>query len=206
MTTYTKSYYHSGNYRFYMQAGPRYNRMARELISLLSSINIVDRNTKTLDYGCGLGFLMEGLNSFHTGETFGYDISEWAREECRKKELAVFDSLQQTLQQSYDLCWFLDVLEHMQEDEIDEVLSQLDTNYLTVRIPVAKVEGERFYLEVSNNDETHITCHSKTWWNNLFSKHNYQLFITLNLASIYDSDGVYCAMFKKNTNSTSPSY
>jgi trans-aconitate methyltransferase len=197
MSKYEKSYFHTGNYRFYMQAGPRYIRMARELISLLSSINLIKADSKILDFGCGVGFFLEGLKSFHSGELTGYDISQWALNECKRKNLDVIFSIQEMLTQTYNLAWFLDVLEHMPEHEINEVLSKLSTDLIAVRIPVSLNEGEAFHLEVSNNDETHITCHSKEWWNLRFHKFGYKLFFTFNLASIYDSDGVYCAMFKK---------
>ena len=38
------------------------------------------------------------------------------------------------------------------------------TGFLVARIPVSVTEGEKYVLDVSNNDTTHINCHCRKWW------------------------------------------
>jgi hypothetical protein len=92
----------------------------------------------------------------------------------------------------------LDVLEHIPSiTEINKYLKIANVKNVVVRIPVSEKEGEPYVLLVSRNDSTHVQCHTKQWWIDLFKKHNFELIKKLNTKSIYDSEGVFAGVFKK---------
>ena len=68
---------------------------------------------------------------------------------------------------------------------------------IVVRIPVSKIEGENFVLMISRNDITHVQCHTKEWWINLFKQHNFILIKKFNTLTIHDSEGVFAGVFEK---------
>ena len=85
---------------------------------------------------------------------------------------------------------FLDVLEHIEDQELEEILSFIVAKELVVRIPVTAKEGEDFVLDVSKKDKTHVQKHSKTWWLHLFNRYGFHLKTVLRHTNIYDSKGV----------------
>ena len=89
---YDESYYQSGNYKFYKSNAPRYYRMAREIVSLLDSVYIINGEEDILDFGCGLGFLADGLSRYHNGNVYGYEISDYAKEQCASKSIELIES------------------------------------------------------------------------------------------------------------------
>jgi hypothetical protein len=104
------------------------------------------------------------------------------------------------LNKYWDYVLFFDVLEHIEEEDIKclfSIMLEGKVNRIVVKIPVCANEGEKFVLDVSNMDITHITCHTKEWWTNLFYKYGFVIEKTLNTTYLYDSDGVFVAVFKK---------
>ena len=71
-------------------------------------------------------------------------------------------------------------------------------NVLIVRIPCSTNDKD-FHLEISKKDKTHINCKTKKNWIKFLNKLGYSLIGTLNLKQIYDSDGVFCGLFFKNS-------
>lgn len=185
-----KAYYTTRNYTNYLDRQARYIHTAREITTLLASIKLINKNSKILDYGCATGFLMKGLIEAGYKNVVGYDISEWAVDQARDKMLHITEYKPQ----DFDFVFSLDVFEHMTDAEIQDAVRTFDTNYILMRIPVAQKHGHGFHLEVSNNDPTHINCKTKSQWKMFFSQLGYSLFLELDLYTIYDSDGVWCAI------------
>lgn len=192
MNQYNEEYYKTGNYLGYMERKKRYSFIAKELNMFLDTISLADKNLKILDYGCGPGFLISSLNEYNY-DVCGYDISDWAT----KTSISYGNKmiLTKDLSTKFDIVISLDVFEHMSEDNLHSLFQILNTKWLIVRIPVSINDNDEFYLEVSRQDKTHITCHNKIWWNYLFSKFGFFELFRFNLISIYDSEGVYCSMF-----------
>jgi hypothetical protein len=193
---YDEKYYTTNNYENYLSKRDRYKKLAHELYTFFSLIKIDNKHINVLDYGCALGFFLDGLKDVGIQNTFGYDISEWALSKVNSEKHSLLN-YEQLFENKYNFVYFLDVLEHMKDEEIHNVLIKLDTNKIIVRIPVSLNDGENFHLEVSRNDKTHINCKTKEDWIEYFKKYNYKTYILLNLNSIYDSEGVFCAILSK---------
>ena len=203
MTQYSESYYTQNNYASYLEREDRYKRLAKDLhYDLFRKINF-DKELKgeaVLDFGCAVGFLVKALTKLGY-DTYGYDISKWATDyavKVVKNEedhiVTEFDNLCRS--SSYKLMIALDVFEHLEEYELHDVLKKVFCDYILIRIPVTKKTGGKYILQVSENDPTHHIRWTKADWDLFFERHGFTQMFTLNLGSIYDTDGVFCAMYK----------
>jgi SAM-dependent methyltransferase len=167
-------------------------RTAEEIKQVFHKFSMIDTQSTILDYGCSLGFLIKGFEKAGFNNVSGYDISDWAVEQARKNGCNILDHAQGT----FDLGVFLDVLEHMTDQQIVELFGQLHLSKVLVRIPCAVVEQpDQFYLEVSRRDPTHINCKTDQDWIALFKRLGYDTCFRLNMSTIYDSPGCFCCLF-----------
>lgn len=190
---YDSNYYRSSNYADYLERGDRYKKTANELIGLLRSLGIVDRDSFIIDYGCAVGFLLEGFKDLGFSNVLGVEVSEWARQEAKKRGNKVVESVN-GMSLSPDLMISLDVFEHMTDKEISRALIETSPKALLVRIPTSTDGGKTFHLEVSRADPTHINCKTKEQWIEFFRGFGYQTFLRLNLYTVYDTPGVTCLL------------
>jgi len=186
---YKESYYKTANYVSYLDRSEKYEKTARELEHLLSSLKI--NKTPYLDYGCAVGHLVKGFNSIGVNNIEGYDISEWAVNEAKQRGLNVSNEID--TKKYYGVVFFLDVLEHMTFGELNELFFSLSMNSFIFRIPVVKEEGQDYVLECSRQDPTHIIRWTKPQWDSLFYSFGYKP-LSLDLNTIYDTEGVYCGL------------
>lgn len=184
--SFEEDYYKSLNYTNYLDREDRYVKLAYELITYLEKENLISKNTKMLDYGCAVGFLINGIKK-QNYDCSGYDISEWAQQESYRKFGIKFVCNKHS---KFDLMFCLDVFEHMNDEQILNCLSTFEPNTLVVRIPCADFNKNLYYLDISKNDPTHINCKDKNQWFEFFRNLGYKKFIKLDLLTIYDSIGV----------------
>lgn len=204
MTQYPESYYTQNNYASYLEREDRYKRLAEDLhYDLFRKINF-DKELKgesILDFGCATGFLVKALTNLGY-ETYGYDISKWATDyavktvgNAEEKIITNFDDLVGA--ESYKLMIALDVFEHLEVKQLKDVFNTVFCQYLLVRIPVTKITDGKYVLQVSENDPTHRIRWTKADWDTFFERNDFTLMFTLNLGSIYDTEGVFCAMYQR---------
>lgn len=193
-SVYTAEYYQSSNYADYLERADRYKKTAYELAGLFRTISLVDRDSLIIDFGCAVGFLIEGLREVGLKNTIGVEISDWARETARKNGLSVHKSVDDLAINQSDLLIALDVFEHMTDQEIAKVLTKTNPRALLVRIPSSTDGGKTFALEVSRQDPTHINCKTKEQWIEFFKEFEYKTFLRLNLFTVYDTPGVSCLL------------
>lgn len=159
------------------------------------------RNKIVLDYGAATGGLVHSLRELGIS-CVGTDISYWAITYGRKHYGLPEDVLQlynmQLLEYHFDTVLFLDVLEHIPNYDLNNILEIIKAPQIIVRIPVSSVEGEDFVLDVSKNDKTHIQVHAKEWWFSSFREAYYTEFLPLSTDNIYDSEGVMAGIFYRN--------
>lgn len=122
----------------------------------------------------------------------GYDISDWAVAHGRSMGLNLTNNFLE-LKKSYSIGFFLDVLEHMNLEEINILFQSINFETFIFRIPVCLKENEDYFLEVSRKDLTHNIRWTKKQWINFFNIKGYFL-NTINLSTIFDSDGVFCGI------------
>jgi hypothetical protein len=190
-----ETYFSSGAYENYLSRGLRYKKMAEELMGLFDKLNINSSNNGLLDFGCGPGLFVKGLTKLGYS-VHGYDVSDWAVEHAITSGLDVFDTFK-ALHDRYGITFALDVFEHMADKDIERFFFEVESNYLVVRIPVCDAQ-HRFIDPLSRLDSTHINKKTKGVWKAFLTSFEYTQLFKLNLVSIYDSVGVYCAVFKKN--------
>lgn len=188
MNKFDEEYYRSVNYVDYLDREDRYLRTAKEVMGLLNTLGL-DKGP-VLDFGCAVGHLLKGLSRVGYG-AYGVDISKWAVEQCKSKNLSAMTAPQYSL--SHGVTFALDVLEHMPEEEVINFLNNLDSKCIVFRIPVCLKEGEDYVLECSRNDPTHIIRWTRQQWADLFAYYNYTC-LDLNLISMYNSPGVYSGL------------
>ena len=191
---YGEKYFKHLNYANYLERRDRYINHAKELHEFLGRLGLINKNSKILDYGCAVGFLMEGFRELGYRNVFGYDISEWAVKQAKSKGLNLIDNLKR---QSFNIIVFLDVLEHMTDSEINKLFNKVKADVAIIRIPCTK-DGKSFVLNVSNRDLTHINHKTKNGWIKLLYESGYTTLMPLNLFTIYDTPGVFCALGLKS--------
>ena len=193
-----EEYFSTGNYANYRQR--KFDGLAQDLIQILP-IRPIDR---IIDFGSGVGGLIYSLKKERIHNIHGTDLSTWAIEWGRQQYGLSVAELQyynrNLLCEDKDWLIALDVFEHCPNGELESILDLLNKypplKGLVVRIPVSAKEGEDFVLEVSRNDRTHVQIHSKTILKNIFKQYGFEEKVLLNTKHIYDSEGVYCAVFK----------
>lgn len=201
--TYDESYYTKANYAGYLEREERYDRMVQEIENELFRVLKLDfKKSPVIDYGCGVGFVVNALSRLDYEDVCGFDVSEWALQYAKSKysyKGCWFTSSKSALEfRDFELMTAFDVFEHMPAHEISEVLRLADPRHLLVRIPLAEVDDGKFYLNVSENDPTHITRMTRNSWNNFLSFCGYSRLFYVNLGTFYDTQGVMCAMFRRS--------
>jgi SAM-dependent methyltransferase len=194
MKKYDKNYFETNNYKNYLDRKDRYFKTAEELYQTLNRIGLLNKNTKILDYGCAVGFLIKGLENIGLKNVYGYDISDWASKQAIKNNCKLINKLKGNFQMGI----FLDVLEHMNDSEILKVFKTISFDRIIVRIPCSiESKPNDFFLEISRLDKTHINCKTQKQWVNFFKKLGYNKHFELNMSTIYNSDGCFCSIFIK---------
>jgi ubiquinone/menaquinone biosynthesis C-methylase UbiE len=99
-----ESWYHSTRHSNHFNEA-YYNARAR--IAIDKFFSGVDKNSRILDFGCGLG-----QNIFYMPNAVGYDISKFGIEFCRKKGINATTQLEDIPDESFDVVFSAHVLEH----------------------------------------------------------------------------------------------
>jgi ribosomal protein L11 methylase PrmA len=193
LTFFNETYYQSINYSDYIFREEKYLKTAKDIIDTFN----ITPSDELLDYGCAIGFLLNGYKKLNIPQVYGFDISTWAINESIKKNLAVTNDLNILNDKTYKLTTVLDVFEHMFDDDIDNVLNRINTEILAVRIPVKLVNENDFHLEVSRKDPSHVNCKTKEEWISKIENHGFKYETEIKTKSIYDAPGVFCGYFKK---------
>ncbi|PHU40387.1 hypothetical protein CSX00_06360 [Pseudobutyrivibrio ruminis] len=82
---------------------------------------------KTLDVGCAVGYLVEGLRDLGV-EAYGIDISEYAISQVRddiKPFCKVQNASENKIEEKYDLITCIEVLEHLSLDDIERTINNI---------------------------------------------------------------------------------
>lgn len=99
-----EAWYHSTRHQNHFNES-YYN--ARAKIALQKFFSGVDKNSRILDFGCGLG-----QNIYYLPNAAGYDISRFGIEFCRKKGINATTELEDIADEAFDVVFSAHVLEH----------------------------------------------------------------------------------------------
>lgn len=130
--------------------------------SYSEAIEIVQRFdfNDCIDYGCAKGFLVHALRQLGKN-AFGEDISDYAIENCDKR---VKKFISKPSNKKTDLLICKDVLEHIPEENIIELLNSFKkrSNQIFLTIPLG--DDNVFRIREYEIDITHITKKDEDWW------------------------------------------
>jgi predicted TPR repeat methyltransferase len=176
---YDKDYYENGivsgkscyvNYRWMPELTIK---MANRIVRYLN-INI---NDVVLDFGCAKGYIVKALRILDIN-AFGCDISQYAinsvdsdaRDYCYLVKNNIFEN-----NRKYDWLITKDVLEHMNEADIDKLLSQGLNNVKSMFHVIPLGNNGKFIVPEYHDDPSHIQIQSKGWWIEKFQEHGWEV-------------------------------
>jgi len=126
--------------------------MAKRLIEVLD----IKPGDTLLDVGCSRGFCVRALRE-NGVEAFGYDISQWAIENC---DPTVKSYVSLNLGEcEYDFIWSKDTMEHLTPPELKALANTLTARTrkaLLLIVPLAKETDGEYVRPEDNLDVTHV--------------------------------------------------
>lgn len=167
---FTKDYYEDG-VRKHISGYENYKWMPTRSIPEALDIQKNFKFKTCVDYGCAKGFLVNALRIIGC-DAYGEDISEYAVQNCHPN-VRGYVSLPNN--KFYDLLICKDVLEHIHEEQLPEVLQSLKckSNQFFFVIPLG--DDDRFRIREYEVDVTHVTKKDEEWWINLFESQGFEL-------------------------------
>jgi len=149
-------------------------QMTLELADGIQKYLQLDGDDTILDYGCAKGYLVKAMRMLNIN-AFGCDISEYAisKVEDDIKEYCHCINTNESifLRDSYNWLMTKDVLEHMKEDDIDDLLTQahryVDKMFHIIPLGISE---NRFVIPEYHYDLSHIQIQTREWWNNKFEQ------------------------------------
>ena len=179
-----KDYYHGqvgSNYKDYSWEGiaPAIKSYADIVEEWFSDIKT--NGGEVIDAGCAKGYLVKELTD-RGYKAYGFDVSKWAIEEA-VKEFPILalqgkfwvDDITKRFHESnlisdkpssYNLIILSEVLEHIPEEMIDDLIHDLYKfagKYVLLDMPLEK--------DPEDKDPTHITIHPREWWDEKLLKY-----------------------------------
>jgi len=121
--------------------------------------------TTILDFGCDSGFAVRKFRKIGY-QAFGYEYSKVAFDKYLKEPIFYNDI--NKIHDTYDMIYSTDVLEHIPEEDIPDVLDNLFhlcNKYVFMTISLRPS---------SNNNAYHCTLKSRNWWNEKFNDAGFQ--------------------------------
>lgn len=171
---YTEDYFMRGpetglsNYRGYRWLPDLTLPMADQARWLLN----IRPNDVVLDYGCSRGYFVKALRQ--RGVTaWGYDISEWALENC---DPAVKEFVSNDLHlpdKGWDVIWSKDVFEHIPESQLEHLVPKMLSacrRQVFLIIPLAIHRGGPYACPVDELDKTHVIRWTLPCWLDFLQK------------------------------------
>lgn len=158
------------NYQDYTKK--KYWLLCEELIELFS----IDKQDKLVDRWCATWNLVkEFVERWYTNIKWS-DISTWAIQYAKENWLSdyVENYNKELLSENNDYIIINDVLEHLTENELNDLLIRCNGNII-LRVPVCANEWEDYVLECSRVDRTHIIRRTKEQWINKFKEYWYNI-------------------------------
>lgn len=148
-------------------------------------VSSINKQSFILDFGCAKGFLVKGFRLLHYENCFGVDVSRYAISSCPsdvKKYVSVIgqdlDISVEKIAKDYKKTiwdWVIckDVLEHIDDEELDDVLLKFKSTSRHVVVIVPLGDGEKFNVPAYEFDKSHKTRQSASWWNKRFVKNRF---------------------------------
>ena len=162
---FTEDYYENG-VKNQLSGYENYRWMpTRSIPEAISIIDAIEFNS-CLDFGCAKGYLVHAL-SLLGKDAWGVDISEYAIANCHpdvKDKLFHWTQSMNEFTMKADLVIAKDVLEHIHEQDIPDILRQLRRVGDQALFVIPLGENELFRIREYEIDKTHVTRQDEQWW------------------------------------------
>jgi 2-polyprenyl-3-methyl-5-hydroxy-6-metoxy-1,4-benzoquinol methylase len=142
---------------------------------IIKNLNLRDGD-KVLDFGCAKGFLVKALRILDI-DAYGCDISSYAigsadddvKDNCK---LICGD-----IPFDFEFDWTIskDVFEHLTEEQLDTILTQIHKKSKALFVIVPLGENDKYVIPQYALDVTHRLAKSRDWWESKFEKHNWHV-------------------------------
>lgn len=138
--------------------------------SLCELLKIFD-DDKILDFGCAKGYMVKAFRLLHK-QCWGVDISDYALK-CAPSDVSKY--LYNNLDFVGEFDWIIakDVLEHVEYDQIDELISKLASKTENMLCIVPLGAGKKYVIPSHDLDITHIIKQPMLWWENKFIENGF---------------------------------
>ena len=169
------------------------NRQNKDRLGLLFYKNVIKyyfHPVTFLDYGCGTGHFLNKISKIQSiKNTFGYDLSKYARTKAKKnsKNSVIIDKLDKIKNNSIDFISALHVIEHINDDKLREILRSFKRILKvdgTILFATPAVDGFAHKIKkkiwIGLNDKTHINLKNYQEWLQFFKKNDLKLVISSN--------------------------
>lgn len=148
-------------------------RSFSEAIAICNNIDFED----VIDYGCAKGFLVKALRLLGKN-AIGLDISKYAIERALpevKKHVFHIPEHCDILKYKTDLLLGKDILEHVPEEEIIDLLRIFHKICSRAFFVIPLGDNDRFRIREYEIDKTHVTKKDEEWWIGQFCKAGFKL-------------------------------
>ncbi len=121
-----------------------------------------------LDFGCGNGYAVKEMR--RKGQPWdGVEISQTAFEQHLNEPYFHLGTTDQFSDEQFDMTYSTEVLEHVPEDVIDQVTTD-----------ICRVTERYIFMTISlrpssNNNKYHCTLHSRKWWEEKFIRNGFEV-------------------------------
>lgn len=145
--------------------------------ALIKNLGIKKTDT-ILDFGCAKGYVVKAFRQLGYNCN-GCDISEYAiscADDATREHLCLIGAdgqLPASGAQAWDWILAKDVLEHLTHEQIAFTLSDFYAHAINVFAAVPLGDGSRFIIPEMEQDVTHVTRESLSWWRTQFFLHGF---------------------------------
>jgi 2-polyprenyl-3-methyl-5-hydroxy-6-metoxy-1,4-benzoquinol methylase len=137
-----------------LHAGSEYGTTSYKLLPRIMPEIYELRPKSILDYGCGQSRLIDLIDNSGQTQTYRYDPSI---EEIARKPVS-----------SVDLVLNTDVLEHIPEEDLDDVLADIRGLSSNVFFSISTVPAQQI---LPSGENAHCTVKPHSWWKQKLEKH-----------------------------------
>jgi len=154
--------------RNYFEEGTTGYRQYRDFpVHYVTASKIQERNPKSvLEVGGARGYICKILQT-HGVPSVCMDVSVYCNQNKVVEEFVLHDATKEPYpfkDKEFDLCVSVAVLEHLPEDRIDAVISEM------IRVSNRGLHGITFEKTTQDRDTTHCNMHPREWWVDRFSR------------------------------------